>query len=479
MPIPRNAVALAALNGRIYAFGGQTLVDCAYTSAVQIYDPGSDSWTLGAPMPTQRTAAAAAAMGGNIHVMAGGVGCGPFTGVHEVYTPSSDSWRTFAPAPARYGPASVSTDGKVYLFGGFVSGQPLDRVDAFDPTSQTWTQKAPMPTARGHAAAVLLDGKAYLIGGCCFPGGTGVAVEAYDPPTNSWTRKRDLAFPVHSSAAAVLNGAIYLIGTGNDLRGVKRYDVASDTWADDAPMPDGLVLHGVAAVERTLYVIGGEIPGVITGTTYAFTPAANTAPTAVAGPDQRLECAAGSATAVLDGSASFDSDGGIASYNWSRQGNTFANTVTAVLTLPRGSYAIDLRVTDDAGLSDDAAMNVDVVDTRAPTVTIAPTSNPLWPATHAMVHVANVTARDSCDSHPTLAIHVTSSESADDRGDGATTADWDIRPAADGTMAVYLRAERSGRGDGRAYAVVAQSTDASGNSGSSRAVYEVRHSARK
>lgn len=479
MPMAFNTTALASVAGRIHAFGGQLSADCTYTTAVQSYDPASDSWTLGQPMPTRRTVAGAAAVGGSIHVIGGGVGCGPATGANEVYTPATDSWRTDAPLSLpRMGAGVVSQGGKVYVIGGYNGGQPLDRVDEFDLATQQWTAKAPMPTARGFAGTALMDGKVFVIAGCCIPGGTGVAVEVYDIATNTWSRRADLPFPLHWANASVVGGTLYVIGAGHDYRATKRYDAAADSWTDEAPIPEGLLLASTIAVGRTLYVIGGEVNGRLTGGTWAFTPAGNVAPTAAAGADQRLECVAGTATASLDGSASFDSDGTIAAYSWSRLGATFATTATTRATLPLGSHTIGLEVTDDEGAVNAASLNVDVVDTQAPKVTIASTSNSLWPANHAMVHVANVTASDACDAHPAITVTVTSRESANGRGDGHTVTDWEVRPTAGGS-AVYVRAERSGNGDGRVYTVNAPATDASGNAASAQATYGVLHSAKR
>ncbi|MFC1650469.1 hypothetical protein ACFL2X_02760 [Candidatus Latescibacterota bacterium] len=48
---------------------------------------------------------------------------------------------------------------------------------------------------------------------------------------------------------------------------------------------------------------------------------------------------------------------------------------------------------------------------------------------------------------------MTGNESEDGTGDGDTAPDWELVVNKDGTVDVYLRAERSGCGDGRIYTV--------------------------
>ena len=69
-------------------------------------------------------------------------------------------------------------------------------------SANTWTEKAPMQTARSSLGTAVVDGKIYAIGGSTFSGGsgdqngalpsTGGAVgtnEMYDPQTDTWVFK--------------------------------------------------------------------------------------------------------------------------------------------------------------------------------------------------------------------------------------------------------------------------------------------------
>jgi hypothetical protein len=120
---------------------------------------------------------------------------------------------------------------------------------------------------------------------------------------------------------------------------------------------------------------------------------------------------------------------------------------------------------------------VTVVDTIAPTISVTLSRDTLWPPNHKLVLVtAQVTVADSCGPPAFELVSISSNEPDDGTGDGHTSED--IQDAAFGTAdtSFYLRAERSGSGQGREYRVVYRVTDGSGNANVATAVVRVPHS---
>jgi N-acetylneuraminic acid mutarotase len=104
-------------------------------------------------------------------------------------------------------------NGKFYLAGGTNSvGSPTTGLNVYDPVNNTWTPRAPMPTARSFLAAGVANGIVYAVGGVT--GTTAVAtVEAYNPGTNSWTARAPLPQGVSRPAGVgAINGVLYLAG---------------------------------------------------------------------------------------------------------------------------------------------------------------------------------------------------------------------------------------------------------------------------
>jgi HYR domain len=141
---------------------------------------------------------------------------------------------------------------------------------------------------------------------------------------------------------------------------------------------------------------------------------------------------------------------------------------------PVGTTNVTCTATDSAGATAGCTFNVTVNDAEAPVITsVTASPNVLWPPNHKMVPVVvTATATDNCASSPICQItSVSSDEPVNGLGDGNTAPDWIIT----GPQTVDLRAERSGRGDGRLYSVTDTCTDGSGNSSSAIVGVEVPH----
>lgn len=143
-----------------------------------------------------------------------------------------------------------------------------------------------------------------------------------------------------------------------------------------------------------------------------------------------------------------------------------------------GATPVTLTVTDLDGFFDTCLAMVTVVDTTPPEITSV-TANPttLWPPNHTMRPVTvGVDVSDVCDATPVCQITaVASNEAVDGEGDGATAPDWQIT----GGFTADLRAERSGRGDGRVYTVTVSCTDDAANSATSSVDVTVPHDRRQ
>nr|WP_238997142.1 hypothetical protein [Mycolicibacterium sp. CBMA 361] len=116
----------------------------------------------------------------------------------------------------------------------------------------SWTQAAPLPTARAAlGAATGPDGFVYAIGGVDANDNTVAVVEAYDPTTDTWSARAPL--PTARMYLAVVtgkDGLIYAIGGMNNAApapstAVEVFNTKTDTAAVD---PNGLI-----------YAIGGNI----------------------------------------------------------------------------------------------------------------------------------------------------------------------------------------------------------------------------
>jgi hypothetical protein len=131
--------------------------------------------------------------------------------------------------------------------------------------------------------------------------------------------------------------------------------------------------------------VGGDNPRTVTvvaGATEQTTfnvscTALNQPPVADAGPDQTVTDTddSGSEDVTLDGSASTDPDGTIASWSWAVEGTEIATGETATVPFDVGTYTVVLTVTDDGGATgtDDVMITVEApVGNQPPTADAGP-----------------------------------------------------------------------------------------------------------
>src|SRR5207249_1739347 len=146
---------------------------------------------------------------------------------------------------------------KLYVVG--PSSDFTKSLEVYDPITDTWTVKTPMPNPRSAGAAVL-NGELYTVGGDGF--GT---VEAYDPATDSWSSKAPLpgnGNTIYNPGVAVLNGNLYVVGGFNNGTTVEVYDPTSNQWSYGPSMLSARGDLAVAALSDRLFAVGGvDAPG--------------------------------------------------------------------------------------------------------------------------------------------------------------------------------------------------------------------------
>ncbi len=221
---------------------------------------------------------------------------------------------------------------------------------------------------------------------------------------------------------------------------------------------DGGGLAGGKFRLETTESFGGEAPPPIEP------PApVNNAPVANAGADQTLEATGPATSVTLDGSGSTDADGDKLTYEWSN-GST---DVSTNVNLGVGVHTFTLTVTDEQGATDSDEVVITITDTTAPVLSFNQVTGNLWPPNHKMVLVATgISASDIVDGATEVTVTVSSNEASNGKGDGNTDSDYEIVMNPDGTQDVYVRSERSGKGNGRIYTISMSTSDVAGNGSS-------------
>jgi N-acetylneuraminic acid mutarotase len=260
MPTPAHHMAFAEAGGRIYMFGGFALPAQGKATWVPIgtaweYDPEADKWRALSPLPVARGSANAVHVNGRIHVIGGATlpaglkedwthpSRNIAVSTHEVYDIASNSWTTAKEMPTpRNHAAGGAVNNRIYIIGGragsvFIPNAfNLDLVEEYDPSTDQWLIRAPMPTPRSATAWGVFGGRIYVAGGEIRHRdvwGTYTAVEGFDPKNNTWTRLAPMPLPRHGLAGDFLGNRFHLVSgsvqSGTNMPGLTtatdRHDV--------------------------------------------------------------------------------------------------------------------------------------------------------------------------------------------------------------------------------------------------------------
>ncbi len=212
LPVPVfGSNGAVVINGRIYVSGGESQPKL-YSSALFVYDPARNSWSAKRSMPTQGLGGVSGAINGKLYVLTycGGEDCIPLVPqAFYRYDPATDRWTTLArPSGYHSGGAAGVIGGKFYVAGGSSVGT---EVEAYDPATNTWTSRAPLGSPRWSVAGAVAGGKLFVLGGVrADPAGATLVptVGVYDPATDTWTHRAPMPISLADFAAArvVVNG---------------------------------------------------------------------------------------------------------------------------------------------------------------------------------------------------------------------------------------------------------------------------------
>jgi len=274
MPTPRYQVQTEAVNGKIYAIGGWDVLNppnSVIYSTVEEYDPKTDIWTAKADMLVPRAEFCTGVVNGKIYAISGGnyeeTGYWGIIPTVEEYDPTTDTWTEKADilTPRDWPSASVA-NGKIYVFGDW---HDKSVVEEYDPATDSWSRKTDMPTPRMVSAACTVGGKIYVIGGTQIgPPDSGIpTVEIYDPATDTWEAGIDMPGPRWAFDVSVVNGRIYAIAgyDGSLLRTVEEFDTGLGIQVDaispqEAPVTGGesIAILGSRFQPGMMVTIGGN-----------------------------------------------------------------------------------------------------------------------------------------------------------------------------------------------------------------------------
>lgn len=232
LPMPLFAInGAGVLNGKIYIPGGikdPYPYDPPATNTLFVFDPATNTWSQKRGMPWAGAWGVTGVIGGRLYVV---TTCYEPAGPIDYYfvpcanakffryNRVTDQWTTLPKPGGTYSLGGV-IDGKFYVARG-------TSLKVFDPASNKWATKAspPGPIPEGATGTALL-GRLYVTGGRRVNPETGQLEDvrttiAYNPTTDTWATKAPLPSGRMGSSASrvVLNGQVRLELVGGSRPG--------------------------------------------------------------------------------------------------------------------------------------------------------------------------------------------------------------------------------------------------------------------
>jgi len=268
MPEPRKFEAAFPLNGKIYCVSSG---DDNGSDGGRIYEysPTNDVWTKKRAVKTRRHSSGHGVVNGRIYTISGllegasSAGAPPFTGALEEYDPATDTWRQRAPLPRpRLFAVGAGANGKLYAIGGVAHADSRmfhsRFVDEYDPKTNRWTAKADLPLETRAYRVAVANEKIYLIGGADRNFSRLLAsVYEYDRSSDAWIPRASMPTARADYAVTTMNGKIYAFGGLGGMNAAEEYDPASDRWRTCSSMPTPNWLQVAAPLDGRIYVISG------------------------------------------------------------------------------------------------------------------------------------------------------------------------------------------------------------------------------
>ena len=173
LPTVRSDLSAVTLGGRAYLLGGYD--GTAPLDSVLATADGS-SFEEVATLPQPARYIAVAALGGKIYAFGGELANGEASDAIRVIDPGGGTARVVGHLPQAVSHASaIALGGRVYVLGGEAGGTASDRIWRFDPASGKATGAGRLPAAVAGGAAAVVGSTGYLIGG---KGGDGAALDS-------------------------------------------------------------------------------------------------------------------------------------------------------------------------------------------------------------------------------------------------------------------------------------------------------------
>lgn len=138
-----------------------------------------------------------------------------------------------------------------------------DRVDFYDPETETWSQRPSLPEPLGYGGMVRIEEELYLLGG---GNGPQPQRKVFKLTEAGWSAVGENPAPRYMASVTAVGTTIYQVAGSLSMTDLDRcsdevwsLDVATGNWQRLAPIPGApRMIHAAAVLGSSVYVFGGS-----------------------------------------------------------------------------------------------------------------------------------------------------------------------------------------------------------------------------
>ncbi|XP_036412059.1 kelch-like protein 24a [Colossoma macropomum] len=240
----KSEYAVCALRNDILVSGGR--INSSY---VWMYNSQLNLWIRVASLNKGRWRHKMSVLLGKAYAVGGYDGQSCLSNV-EVYDSFSNRWTEVAPLKeAVSSPAVASCAGRLFVIGGEPDENSCtDKVQCYDPETDSWLLRANVPVSKRNITAVSLNNLVYVCGGLT------KSIYCYDPVQDFWMPVVNTFSRQECCGMSVCNGKIFILGgrgeNGEASDSILCYDPASGIITGVAAMPRPISYHGCITIHR-------------------------------------------------------------------------------------------------------------------------------------------------------------------------------------------------------------------------------------
>lgn len=236
--------ACVTFRNEVYITGGKETQHEAWR-----YNGALDRWAQVEPLATGRWRHKMAVHGGKVYALGGFDGSQRLASV-EAYDSFHNRWTQVAPLLLGVSSfATASFDRWIFVIGGGPNGKlATDRLQCWEPWTDSWSLKTPMPIEAKCTNAVTFRDHIYVVGGAMH------ALFCYSPKSDSWSQVTQLGERA-SCAIAACNNKLFITGGRDDknqvISTVMCWDPVTGALTEECVLPLGVSHHGSVTLMKS------------------------------------------------------------------------------------------------------------------------------------------------------------------------------------------------------------------------------------